>query len=310
MKIRLSSVLTFWLIVGFYLNIPVANAAMQNAGTKSLGRIQTSLVVDGKTGKILHASNANKKIYPASLTKVMTIYLMFEALASGKLSLDQKLYVSSYAAQARPLKLNLKPKERISVKDTILALIVKSANDAARVAAENIAGSEKRFARLMTIRARQLGMKNTTFTNASGWHDPNQISTAIDLAKLSIAIKRDFPQYYHFFKTTSFKFKNKTIVGHNRVVATYPGAEGLKTGFTNPAGCNLITSATRGNKSLVAVVTGSSSSTIRNKKMVQLLDKHFGEKHNTIKVTKKTMNLSGTRVANERSTSQLNTKVR
>ena len=309
MKIRLSSILALWLIVGIYLTIPVADAAARKARTKSFGRVQTSLVVDGKTGKILHASNARKKIYPASLTKVMTVYLIFEALESGKLNLNQNLYVSSYATQARPLKLYLKPKERITVRDTILGLIVKSANDAARVAAENIAGSEKRFARLMTIRARQLGMQNTTFTNASGWHDPNQVSTAVDLAKLSIAIKRDFPQYYHFFKKTSFKFRNKTIKGHNRVVATYPGAEGLKTGFTTPAGCNLITSATRGNKSLVAVVTGSSSSAIRNKKMVQLLDEHFGVKHNVIKIVKKPMN-RGTRVANQKEISNSNARVR
>lgn len=309
MKIRLSSVLAIWLIIGIYLAIPVADAAKRNVRTKTLGRVQTSLVVDGKTGKILHASNARKKIYPASLTKVMTIYLIFEALESGKLHLNQKLYVSSYATKARPLKLYLKQKERITVRDTILGLIVKSANDAARVAAENIAGSEKRFARLMTIRARQLGMQNTTFTNASGWHDPNQVSTAVDLAKLSIAIKRDFPQYYHFFKKTSFKFRKKTIKGHNRVVATYPGAEGLKTGFTTPAGCNLITSATRGNKSLVAVVTGSNSSAIRNKKMVQLLDKHFGVKHNVVKTVKKPIKRS-TRVANQKAASRSNAKVR
>jgi len=309
MRIRLSPVILFVLIVSICLAIPVADAAKRQSRKKASGRIQTSLVVDGKTGKILHASNARKKIYPASLTKVMTIYLIFEALESGKLSLNQKLYVSSYATKARPLKLYLKPKERITVRDTILGLIVKSANDAARVAAENIAGSEKRFARLMTIRARQLGMKNTTFTNASGWHDARQVSTAVDLAKLSMAIKRDFPQYYHFFKKTSFKFKNKTIKGHNRVVATYPGAEGLKTGFTNPAGCNLITAATRGNKSLVAVVTGRSSSAIRNKKMVQLLDEHFGIKHQTIKQARKSR-VRSTKVANQRSSSRSNRRVR
>ena len=138
----------------------------------------------------------------------------------------------------------------------------------------------------MTIRARQLGMKNTNFTNASGWHDPKQVSTAVDLAKLSIAIKRDFPQYYHFFNNDSFKYKGKLIKGHNRVTATYPGAEGMKTGFHTPAGCNLITTATRGNKSLVGVVTGRRTSMIRDKKMVQLLDQHFGIKHKTIKKRK------------------------
>lgn len=309
MKIRLSSILAFLLIVSIVLTIPFADAAKHKSRKKSSGRIQTSLVVDGKTGKVLHASNARKKIYPASLTKVMTLYLIFESLESGKLSLNQKIYVSSYATKVRPLKLYLKPKERITVRDTILGLIVKSANDAARVAAENIAGSEKRFAVLMTARARQLGMRNTTFTNASGWHDAKQVSTAVDLAKLSIAIKRDFPQYYHFFKKTSFKFRKKTIRGHNRVVATYPGAEGLKTGFTNPAGCNLITVATRGNKSLVVVVTGRRSSSIRNKRMVQLLDEYFGVRHKTIKKAKKSKNRN-TKVANQRRSSQLNRRVR
>ncbi len=253
---------------------------------KCPGPIPASLVVDGKSGKILHESNARTKIYPASLTKVMTLYLIFEALESGKLKLDQKLYVSKYATQARPLKLYLRQKERISVKDTILALTVRSANDAARVAAENIAGSEQKFARLMTIRARQLGMQDTNFTNASGWHDPKNVSTAVDLAKLSMAIKRDFPQYYPFFNKTSFVYKGKTIRGHNRVTATYPGAEGLKTGFHTPSGCNLITIATRGNKSLVGVVTGRKSSVIRDRNMVQLLDQHFGVQHSTIKQTK------------------------
>lgn len=264
----------------------IADAAKKRVVKKRPGPIPASLVVDGKSGKILHESNARTKIYPASLTKVMTLYLIFEALESGKLKLDQKLYVSKYATQARPLKLYLRQKERISVKDTILALTVRSANDAARVAAENIAGSEKKFARLMTVRARQLGMQDTNFTNASGWHDPKNVSTAVDLAKLSMAIKRDFPQYYQFFNKTSFVYKGKTIRGHNRVTATYPGAEGLKTGFHTPSGCNLITIATRGNKSLVGVVTGRKSSVIRDRNMVQLLDHHFGVRHSTIKQTK------------------------
>ena len=221
MKIRFPTILAFLVIVSICLAIPVADAAKRKSKQKASGSILTSLVVNGKTGKILHSSNARTKIYPASLTKVMTIYLIFEALESGKLNLNQKLYVSSYATKARPSKLYLKHKEIITVKDTILSLIIKSANDSARVAAENIAGSEKRFARLMTIRARHLGMKNTTFINASGWHDARHVSTAIDLAKLSIAIKRDFPQYYHFFKKTSFKFRDKTIVGHNRVVKNW-----------------------------------------------------------------------------------------
>ena len=279
---KASSIIVALLIVSITCSTLVANAARRRSNQKA-DPVQTSLIVDGKSGKILHSRNARTKIYPASLTKVMTVYLIFEALESDKLSLNQKLYVSKYAAQALPSKLYLEQKERISVRDAILALTVKSANDVARVAAENMAGSEQKFARLMTIRARQLGMKNTNFTNASGWHDPKQVTTAVDLAKLSIAIKRDFPQYYHFFNKTSFRFKGKTINGHNRVTATYPGAEGLKTGFHTPAGCNLITIATRDNKSLVGVVTGSKTSAMRDKQMVQLLDQYFGVRHKTIK---------------------------
>lgn len=271
-------ILTLLLNSSFIYN-NTANAA-RVVTQKQGGPIQTSLVVDGKTGKILHAQNAQKKIYPASLTKIMTLYLIFEALESKKLSMDQKLQASCYATQALPSKLYLKAGEKITVKDSIQALIIKSANDVARTVAENLAGSETNFAKLMTRKAKQIGMKNTNFTNASGWHDSKQFTTAVDLAKLSLAIKRDFPQYYHFFKQTSFNFKGKTIAGYNHVTATYPGAEGLKTGYHIPAGCNLITTATRGNKSLVAVVTGRQSSAIRNKQMVELLDKHFGVSHN------------------------------
>lgn len=280
-----SLILACYIFINIQLVILIANTTTYAHTIKHTvpSSIKTSLVVDGRTGKILHEYNARKQIYPASLTKVMTIYLIFEAIERGRLSLDQKLYVSSYATTAHPLKLYLKHREHITVRDTILGLIVKSANDVARVAAESIAGSEKQFAKLMTSKAHHLGMHNTTFTNASGLHDPRQVSTAIDLAKLSIAIKRDFPQYYHLFKRTSFKFRKKIIKGHNRIVATYPGAEGLKTGFTTPAGCNLITTATRGNKSLVAIVTGRSSPTIRNNNMVKLLDTYFELSTNSVK---------------------------
>jgi D-alanyl-D-alanine carboxypeptidase (penicillin-binding protein 5/6) len=267
------------IIISLILTAITAEAALKKskkAQASTCGPIQTSLIVDGKTGKILHEHNASEIIYPASLTKLMTLYLVFESLNSGKLTLDQRLPVSKYATEVIPLKLHLKPGEYITVRDAILGMIVKSANDASTVAAESISGSELNFARLMTQRARQLGMKNTTFTNAHGLHNPRQKTTAIDLAKLSIAIKRDFPEYYAYFAKTSFVFKGKTVNGHNRLTAMYPGAEGLKTGFTNPAGRNLITTATRGNKSLVGVVTGSPSNAFRDKKMTALLDQHFG----------------------------------
>lgn len=259
---------------------------------------ESSLVVDGRTGKILHSRNSRKRIYPASLTKVMTLYMIFEGLESGKISLNDSFKVSNYASSAVPVKLYLKPGSTIKVKDIILSLIVKSANDAARVAAEGIAGSEKKFARLMTVRARQLGMKHTNFTNASGLHDPMQKSTAVDLAKLTIAIKRDFPQYYHFFAKTHFKFNGKIVKGHNKVTERYPGAEGLKTGYLSASGCNLITTATRGKKSLVGVVIGSRSAKERNKKMERLLDEHFGVTKVSATKNKKTKYRNGRTASN------------
>ena len=286
------TILTIFLSIGLILGTAEAANKKKRIVASAPTPIQTSLVVDGKTGKILHEHNARERIYPASLTKIMTLYLLFEALESGKLSLDQRLPVSKYASEAMPLKLFLKPGDHITVRDAALAIPIKSANDVARVVAEAISGSEDKFAKLMTARAKQLGMKDTTFANASGWHDPRQKTTAIDLAKLAIAIKRDFPQYYHLFSETSFEFRGKRIHGHNKVVAMYPGAEGLKTGYTIPAGRNLITTATRGNKSLVGVITGSPSTTFRDNKMVTLLDKHFGTqpittvKNNTTKFAK------------------------
>ncbi len=237
--------------------------------------VQSSLIIDGKTGKVLHSSNARKEIYPASLTKVATLYLLFEALESGKIKINQSFKVSKYAASATPIKLGLKAGDSITVKDAILALIVRSANDVARVVAEGIAGSEDEFAKLMTARAKSLGMNHTNFTNASGLHNPNQKSTAVDLAKLTVAIKKDFPQYYSFFSKTSFCYRGKDIKGHNKLTANYPGAEGLKTGFVNASGCNLITTATRGNKHLIGVVTGGRTAAARDQKMISLLDSYF-----------------------------------
>lgn len=238
---------------------------------------QTSLVVNSKTGRILHDENSHLPIYPASLTKLMTLYLLFEAIETGKLKMSQKLSVSKKAEKMLPTKLGLKASETITVKDCIAALAIKSANDVAVVVAESIKGTEAKFVELMNLRARQLGMKGTNFANASGWHDPSQKSTARDLAKLAIAIKRDFPKYYRVFAGNSFVFRGKLVKGHNKVNETYYGAEGLKTGYTVPSGYNLITAATRQDKTLIAVVTGERTSISRNEQIVKLLDKHFGK---------------------------------
>lgn len=272
----LNTLVTIFFLM-FTLNIHNVYAAKQKKKTPAYSPIQSSLIVDAKTGKVLHAQNHDKLVYPASLTKVMTLYLLFEAIDSGKVKMEDGFRVSKHASEAHPLKLHLKPGEVIKVKDVIPALIVKSANDAARATAEALAGSEENFARLMTKRARQLGMKNTTFANASGLPDPKQKTTAVDLAKLAIAVKRDFPHYYQYFSLTSFEFKGNTINGHNRITAHYPGAEGLKTGFINASGCNIITTASRSNKSLIGVVTGGRTAKERDRKMTSLLDHHFGD---------------------------------
>lgn len=237
--------------------------------------VQTSLVVDSKTGKILHEKNATTKIYPASLTKLMTLYLLFESIESNKLSLNKQLYISHNAEKMPPCKLGVRKGEYITIKEAIGALATKSANDVAVAVAENISGTEGRFVKMMNARAHQLGMKDTHFTNASGWHNPKQKTTAKDLAKLSMAIKRDYLPYYKFLAKNSFVFRGKVVRGHNRVNERYAGSEGLKTGYTAPSGYNLITAATRKNLSLVAIVTGGRSAASRDQQMIQLLDKHF-----------------------------------
>lgn len=234
------------------------------------------LVVDVDTGKILESTNGKTAIYPASLTKLMTVYLVFEAIEAGKLSMDDYIPVSQRAAHVIPLKLGLRAGQTIKVRDAVNGTIIHSANDAAIVLGEKIGVSEENFAILMTKRAHSLGMKDTQFMNAAGFHHSRQKTTPIDLAKLTMALERDFPQYYSLFKQTSFEFAGRTIRGHNRVTENYAGVEFGKTGFTSAAGCNLVTVAERGDKRLVGIVTGSKSSASRNQKMMSLLDKHFG----------------------------------
>jgi D-alanyl-D-alanine carboxypeptidase (penicillin-binding protein 5/6) len=243
--------------------------------------IKTELVIDAKDGKILHEYNSREKIYPASLTKLMTLYLLFDALENHKIKMKTKFLVSYKAEKMKPSKLGLKSGEYINVQDVILALIVKSANDVAVVAAENLSGTENKFAKLMRITAKELGMNDSYFANASGWHDSSQKTTARDLAKLALAIKRDFPQYYSLFSKTNFNFRGKIIEGHNYITKNYDGAEGLKTGYTIPAGWNLVTTASRGNKTIVAVVTGGTSRQYRDNKMLKLLDKYFEVQNHT-----------------------------
>ncbi len=234
-----------------------------------------SMIIDAQTGTILHAVNPNKRYYPASLTKMMTMYMAFEELSAGKLQLNQKLKVSKYASRQPRSKLWMEPGSTITVKDALLSLVTRSANDAAVVLAESIAGSEKKFAHRMTQTALKIGMLNTRFKNASGLPNKGQVSTARDMALLARSLMIRFPQYYHLFGTERFKFRGNTIVGHNNFVKSYQGADGLKTGFINASGYNLVASAKRDKIRLIGVVFGGLSAKWRDKHMTKLMDYGF-----------------------------------
>lgn len=234
-----------------------------------------SLVIDANSGKVLHAENASRKRHPASLTKMMTLYLTFDALRTGKLRMNTTLRASKKAASMPSTNLHMKKGSRITVRDAIKALIVRSANDVAVILAEKIAGSEYKFAKQMTAVARRLGMKNTTFKNASGLPNRKQVTTARDLAVLSLALRRHYPEYYPLFRTQSFKYKGKKYKGHNRAMSRIRGADGLKTGYIRASGFNLVTSATRRNGSVIGVVLGGDTSKERDDKMVSLVEHTF-----------------------------------
>lgn len=234
-----------------------------------------SIVIDAQTGQVLHAAGADTRNFPASLTKMMTLYMTFEALDSGKLGLHQRLPVSQRAAGMAPTKLGLKPGETVEVEDCILGLVTKSANDCAVVLAEAIGGSEANFARMMTDRARALGMSRTTFKNASGLPNPGQLSTARDMARLSQALIQDHKRHYGFFSTASFTFRGVNHTNHNRLMARYEGMDGLKTGFIRASGFNLAASAVRDGRRLIAVVFGGQSPVWRDNHLADLMDEAF-----------------------------------
>ena len=234
-----------------------------------------AIVIDANSGEMLYDKRADSPRYPASVTKVMTLYLTFEALSEGRLKLTDRVLFSSRAAAQAPTKLGLRAGDSISVDEAIRAMTVKSANDAAVAMAERLGGSESRFAALMTLRGQELGMRNSRFVNASGLPDSRQISTARDLAILSRATMRDFPQYYSYFSITGFDFRGNYIRGHNRLLTSMPGFDGLKTGYTNASGFNLAGSAVRDGRRLIAVVLGGSSTAWRDNNMEDLLTTGF-----------------------------------
>lgn len=232
----------------------------------------SDIVIDANTGRVLHEENADSLRHPASVTKVMTLYLLFEQLEARRLRLDSQLRVSAYAAAQQPSKLGVKAGSTISVEDAIQALVTRSANDVAVVIAENLAGDSATFARRMTQRARSLGMSRTTFKNPNGLPDPQQVTTARDLATLGRAIQERFPTYYGYFEKRSFMYRGVAIRNHNRMLGRIEGVDGIKTGYTNASGFNLLTSVKRDGRYVIAVVMGGASAASRDNRMAALLN--------------------------------------
>lgn len=246
---------------------------MLGAGSAQAG--YASIVVNADSGRILHATNADTRNYPASLTKMMTLFMVFEALDVGKWTMNTKLKVSARAARQPASRLGLKRGQTITVKNAILALVTKSANDVATVIGENLGGKERDFALMMTAKARQLNMTRTTFRNASGLPNRGQMSTARDMARLARALLHHHRDQYHFFKTKAFRYAGRKYKNHNKLLSTYEGTDGIKTGYIRAAGYNLVASVKRGNTRLIGVVFGGRDSRQRNRIMTRLLNKGF-----------------------------------
>ncbi len=250
-------------------------AAILNAGDRAEAAAYAALVMDAATGRILTQVDADAPRYPASLTKMMTLYMLFEALDSKKLTLSSPMKVSALAASRPPSRLGLHIGDTITVREAILALVTKSANDVATVVAEKLGGSESRFAQRMTAMARRLGMKRTTFRNASGLPHRSQLTTARDMAVLGRALLRRFPHYYAYFSEPAFDYDGQRYANHNHLLGNYEGVDGIKTGYIHASGFNLVASAKRDGRRLIGVVFGARSPAERSYKMTGLLDKGF-----------------------------------
>jgi D-alanyl-D-alanine carboxypeptidase len=275
------------IIVGFLAGVAVLALAVDSADAKGKKRHAkkgggynppyAAIVVDANSGSVLHAADADGIRHPASLTKIMTLYLLFERIEAGKIKPDTPLKVSAHAAAQSPTKLGLKAGDTITVEDAIRGLVTKSANDAAVVIAETLAGDEEDFAKLMTRKARALGMSRTVYMNASGLPDRDQVTTARDQALLGRAIQDRFPRQYRYFSTKSFTFRGKTMGNHNHLLGSVQGVDGIKTGYIQASGFNLVASMKRNNRHLVAAVLGGSSGGARDARMRSLLEKHIVE---------------------------------
>ncbi len=249
--------------------------AKHSARVESYSPPSASIVIDGNTGSVLQALNPDALRHPASLTKIMALYLLFEQLEAGKVRLDTPLKVSVHASEQAPTKLGLKPGGMITVEDAIKAMITRSANDVAVAVAENLGGDEDQFAKIMTQKAHSLGMTRTTYVNASGLPDDNQVTTAQDQAVLGRVIQVRFPRYYKYFSTSVFVYHGHAIRNHNHLLGSVEGVDGIKTGFTRASGFNLVTSVHRGGRHLVAVVLGGRTSAQRDARMRELVSNNI-----------------------------------
>ncbi|MFA6053580.1 MAG: D-alanyl-D-alanine carboxypeptidase family protein [Methylobacter sp.] len=245
------------------------------APVHSYGARHTAIIIDADNGNVLHEVDATQAWYPASLTKLMTLYMTFDALKAGKIQLYDRLKASGHASQQPNSKLGLRRGEGITVEEAILALITRSANDASVVLAEHLGGTEQNFAANMTVKAHSLGMYNTNFMNATGLPNDLQVTTSRDMAILAWKAQRNFPEYYHYFSAHSFNYKGSELRGINKFTANYPGAEGMKTGFTCGSGFNLIGAAQQNGKRLIGVVMGGMTSKERYQLMMQKMDAGF-----------------------------------
>ena len=253
----------------------VVFVALAGASTPAQAAKYAAIVIEEDSGRVLFARNADSLRYPASLTKIMTLYLLFEDIAAGHLTLKSRIPVSKIAAGRSPSKLYLKPGQSISAEQAIRALVTKSANDVATAVAEKLGGSERAFAKRMTRKAHALGMSRTTFRNASGLPHSKQRSTARDMARLAIAMRRDFPQYFKYFSTKSFNWNGRKFGNHNKLLSKFNGTDGIKTGYINASGFNLVATVKRNNVRLIGVVFGGKTSRSRDAHMMDILERQF-----------------------------------
>jgi D-alanyl-D-alanine carboxypeptidase len=268
-----------WGPVGFFLLVgatPIAASAAHLDAAPG-GPVYEAIVIDAETGQVLRQLNPDAVTYPASLTKMMTLYLTFEAINQGRLRIDQYVQVSAMATAHAPSKLGFEPGEWVMVRDLILGVVTKSANDAAAVLAETLGGTEANFAGLMNQKAQQLGMTRSHYSNASGLPDPEQLTTARDVARLALALYHDFPREYRYFSVKQFDFQGQLVNGHDHILDWYPGADGIKTGFTVASGYKLAPSAVQNGRRLIGVILGGRSVRSRDQSMGQLLDLGFGD---------------------------------